>query len=367
MRILYVEPFEAGSHAAFTKVLTEGIDAEWTVLTLPGRHWKWRMRGAAPYFALAHADVLAREVDLLVASSYLALSDLVGLVPSLASTPRVLYFHENQLAFPVREAFTGERDSHFGFTQLTSALAATRCVFNSRYNLESFLSEGERLLSKMPDAVAAGWIERIRARSSVISVPLELPDLDDSGYAPTPRDRRAEGPIIVWNHRWEHDKNPEAFFDALDALRRRSVPFRVAVCGQRFREAPAVFEQARMSLGSRVVHWGYADNRADYHALLGGAHIAVSTSVHEFFGISMLETTHFGARPLVPNRLSYVELFGPEFRFEDEELVDELERLCRGWVAGEFDLRRRRGDLVEPHRSPTVLEQFRLLFQAAAS
>ena len=59
MRVLYIEPFEAGSHAAFTRTLTSAPWAEWTTLTLPGRHWKWRMRGSAAYFARAHADALA--------------------------------------------------------------------------------------------------------------------------------------------------------------------------------------------------------------------------------------------------------------------------------------------------------------------
>ena len=36
MRILYVEPYEGGSHAAFGRVLMRGIAAEWTALTLLG-------------------------------------------------------------------------------------------------------------------------------------------------------------------------------------------------------------------------------------------------------------------------------------------------------------------------------------------
>ncbi|MBV1858386.1 MAG: DUF3524 domain-containing protein [Nannocystaceae bacterium] len=67
MRILYVEPFESGSHAAFSRALTSAISAHWTTLTLPGRHWKWRMRGSAAYFALAHAEALAQPYDLVVA------------------------------------------------------------------------------------------------------------------------------------------------------------------------------------------------------------------------------------------------------------------------------------------------------------
>ena len=40
MRILYLEPFEGGSHAAFGAALREGVDANWVWLSLPARHWK---------------------------------------------------------------------------------------------------------------------------------------------------------------------------------------------------------------------------------------------------------------------------------------------------------------------------------------
>ena len=125
MRILYVEPFESGSHASFTRVLTQAAGVQWTMLTLPGRHWKWRMRGVAPWAALEHGPVLAGAYDLLLASSYVPLAELVGLAPALARLPRILYFHENQLTYPSRGGSRdAERDHHFGFTQLVSALAA---------------------------------------------------------------------------------------------------------------------------------------------------------------------------------------------------------------------------------------------------
>ena len=48
-----------------------------------------------------------------------------------------------------------------------SALAATRCAFNSEYNLESFCSEVEALLRRMPDAKPRDWVKHIRAKSEV--------------------------------------------------------------------------------------------------------------------------------------------------------------------------------------------------------
>ena len=354
MRILYLEPFNSGSHAAFTEALTQGIDAEWTPLLLPGRHWKWRARGSAAYFAQKHADLLSRPYDLLFASATLPLADLLALQPQLASIPSLFYFHENQLAYPVQEAFSGERDIHFGFTQMVSALAATRCAFNSRWNMTSFIAEARALLRRMPDAIPPGWVEAIEARSGVLPLPLDLPELPP-GLFPPPRPGQ-EGPIILWNHRWEYDKAPEAFFAALKALVEADIPFRVIVCGQRFRKAPRVFAEARAWLGARVVHWGYAEGLAGYHGLLARADIAVSTAIHEFFGVSMIEATHFGARPLVPDRLAYPEVFPPEDRYDTQaDLVRTLTELCGQYQQGQT-LRADRRHLTRPYTERSLGE-----------
>lgn len=401
MRIAYIEPFNGGSHQSFGRTLTGRIDADWRPLTLPGRHWKWRMRGSGVWFAHIGA-AFDPPPDLLFASSYLPLADLLALRPALAMVPRILYFHENQLAFPVRGR-PAERDNHFGFTQLVSARAATRCVFNSRWNRDSFLEAGAALLRRLPDGVPAGWIDGIAARSVILPVPLDLPGLypgdgicdgiDDTedGINNTADDTtddiggiidgmrhgidgmtddmhaidRTRGPLIVWNHRWEHDKAPGAFFEALCALADRGLPFRLAVCGQRFRKAPAVFAEARERLSDRIAHWGHLPSRAAYHRLLARCDLAVSTAIHEFFGISMLEATWFGARPVVPDRLSYPEIFPDDCRYPEGALVETLSALCRRFVAGE-SLRADRRAWVRPY-GPALIERYRALFEEWAA
>jgi glycosyltransferase involved in cell wall biosynthesis len=364
MRILYVEPFHGGSHAAFGRVLMTALPAQWTKVTLPGRHWKWRMRGGAVYAALERKAELAAPHDLLLASSYLPLAELVGLVPALAAVPRILYFHENQLAYPHRDGAADERDHHFGFTQLVSALAATRCLFNSRHNLDSFLAHGEALLARMPDAVPRGFIETIRARSEVLPVPLDVPDRPPTLNAPD-REERRRGPIILWNHRWEHDKDPDAFFDVLFELADRGVAFRLAVCGERFSRWPPVFDEAARRLVDRVVHFGFLPDRAAYESLLSRAHIAVSTAAHEFFGVAMLEAVHFGARPLVPDRLAYPELFESAFRYRDRaELVRTLTALCGAFVVGDDDLRADRRAITSPFMAAEVAPRYARCFDS---
>jgi glycosyltransferase involved in cell wall biosynthesis len=240
---------------------------------------------------------------------------------------------------------------HYGFTQLVSALAADLCLFNSDYNLASFLDAGADLLARMPDAVPSGWIDRIRARSEVCSFPIDLPDApppahDDPG--------RASGPVLLWNHRWEHDKDPITFFRALRELEAKAVPFRVIVCGESYRRRPEVFDEALAWLGDRVVHWGFAPSRASYLELLSRADVAVSTARHEFFGVSALEATHLGACPLVPDRLAYRELFPEAHRYRDDELAPRLTELCQAHAHG-TSLRADRREITGPHLSDRVI------------
>jgi len=352
MRILYVEPFQGGSHAAFSRALMGAVDAEWTALTLPGRHWKWRMRGSAAYFALAHAQTLAEPHDLVVASSYVPLAELVALAPALSGVPRVLYFHENQLAFPTLGP-QQPRDHHFGFTQLVSALAADRCVFNSAYNRDSFLEAAGALLRRMPDAVPKGWVETIAARSSVLGVPMPL-----TAEPVVPAAGHPDGPLLLWNHRWEHDKNPRTALEGLAALAAQGIPFRIAICGQRFGRAPEVFEALESRLRPRAVQWGHATPEV-YRTLLDTADVVLSTAHHEFFGVSVMEAVHHGARPLVPDRLAYRELWPEAFRYRDD---DAFVPALRELLTSNAVLRADRRQLTTPFSVQALAPRFAALF-----
>lgn len=361
MKVVYVEPFDGGSHKRLTDRLTAAPFAEWTTLTWSAHHWKWRMRSAAVLAMLEHRAAFAGQ-DLVFASSFVPLAELVGLLPELQAIPRVLYFHENQLAYP-SDGEPDVRDLHYGVTQMVSGLAATRCVFNSAYNRDSFLEQAERLLARMPKPRGRGWVAQLRERSEILPLPLELPREPVKLDPPTPAERQA-GPIIGWNHRWEHDKNPELFFETLFALQAEGLPFRVIVLGERFAKAPPIFASAARRLGDRVLHIGYAPSRVDYLALLARCHIAVSTARHEFFGIAMLEATHLGAMPVVPNALAYPERFPAEFRYAGPaDLRQRLATLIAAFVSGRSSLRASRRELTAAVQADVVLPRYRALFE----
>jgi len=76
-----------------------------------------------------------------------------------------------------------------------------------------------------------------------------------------------------------------------------------------------------------VVHFGYAD-AAQYKALLRRADVVVSTALHEFFGIAVVEAIYCGCYPVLPHRLSYPEIIPPPYHtsclYEDLGLLARL-------------------------------------------
>jgi len=304
LNILAIEPYYGGSHKAFLDGYAAHSRHRVELLTMPARKWKWRMRGAA----LRLAEMLpASGVDAILASDYLDLAALAGLRPCLMSTvPKAVYFHENQLTYPLPDE--DERDYHYGFTNITTCLAADRVIFNSRYHLESFLEAADKLIRRMPDCLPEGVPERIRERSAVIPVGVDLDSIDRLRADAAPR----SGPLrILWNHRWEFDKGPEAFFDAMARLEEEGGAFELAVVGQEFRVRPPVFDRARERFAPRLRAFGYVESREDYLRLLLESDVVVSTASHEFFGIAVVEAVYAGCVPLLPDGLSYREILPP--------------------------------------------------------
>ena len=307
LRILALEPYYGGSHQAFLDGWRDHSRHAVGLVTMPARKWKWRMRGAA----LTMGELLRdgrEEFDLLFVSDFVDLAALVGLQPHLlARCPRLAYFHENQLTYPVPSE--EERDYQYAFTNLTTCLAADRVLFNSRYHMESFLEGAGRLLARMPDFVPDWAPDRIRRRSEVLPVGVDLASIDRE----RPHAAARSGPLtILWNHRWEYDKGADEFFELMMELDGEGREFRLAVTGQSFRAAPAVFEEARVRLAHRLVHFGYVLSHAEYCRLLCECDVVVSTAIHEFFGIAVVEALYAGCAPLLPNRLSYPELLPAE-------------------------------------------------------
>lgn len=308
MRICLLEPYDTGSHGAWMRGYAAYSRHMLTCLALDGHFWKWRMHGGAVTLARRYREQ-GVEADLLLASDMLDLSTFRALTRHLtARVPAALYMHENQLTYPLRPG--EKRDLHYGFINYVSMLCAERILFNSEYHLCSWFEELPRLLKHFPDYNELASINELRARSSVLPLGLDLRPLD--AYRPTVA---KSGPaVILWNHRWEYDKNPEAFLSALYALLEHGLEFRVVLLGEVFVNVPPEFIKARERLGSRIIQFGYVDSRADYARWLWQSDIVVSTAIHEFFGVALVEALYCGCFPVLPNRLSYPQFIPPAYR-----------------------------------------------------
>ena len=88
MRILLLSAYDAVSHARWRRSLTSGIDAEWTVLTLPPRHFSWRVRGNALTWWGQERTVLDQPWDHLLCTSMVDLAALRRTMEIYSKTTR---------------------------------------------------------------------------------------------------------------------------------------------------------------------------------------------------------------------------------------------------------------------------------------
>lgn len=320
LRVLVLEPYYGGSHRAVLDGLLERLDIDHDLLVLPARKWKWRMRGAAITMAeqtrVLHAQ--GRRWDLIYASTFVNLAEFYGLAGSaVAGVPSIVYFHENQLVYPNRHE--AEWDFQFPLTNITSALTATICLFNTAWTRDTFLAEIPGFLGRFPDHHPRGVVEAIAPNCSVIAPPFSTAEFDAALPDSVAGAPRGERPRIVWPHRWEHDKNPDQFFRAVSALADEGLDFEVAVAGQAFRDVPESIARAQEHLGERLVHIGEPEGRQAYARLLARSDIAVSTARNEFFGLAMIEAAYAGCCPVVPDALAYRELYPRHMRYRGDD------------------------------------------------
>lgn len=326
--ILMIEPFFSGSHASWIKQYEECSCHNIRILSMKGQFWKWRMYGGAVTLAQEFLS-LDFEPDVILASDMLDLTTFLSLVRKKLkpSTPVAVYFHENQLTYPWKEDGRDkelQRDINYGFMNYTTALASDHVFFNSHYNMNSFYETLEKLLKKMPDYRHTGVVDSLYKKSHVLPIGMNLKNIDAGDKTIYTEDL----PLILWNHRWEFDKNPDDFFNALFLLREEGLRFRVAILGESYKNSPGIFKKAFEILDEDIVKTGYLSGH-EYASWLLASDILPVTSNHDFFGISIMEAIYSGSYPILPKRLTYPDLYNlhenPELFYEDfDELVDKL-------------------------------------------
>lgn len=337
MRVLLLSAYDADSHKRWRRGLVAALpEWEWTVLTLPPRYFSWRIRGNSLSWGRGEAaEILRRPWDLILATSMTDLAALRGLVPDIAAVPTAVYFHENQFAYPVSEnAFSSIEPQ---LLNIYTALSGDLLLFNSGYNRRTLLAGAAALLKRFPDQVPPDICDEIERKSQVLPVPLEsklLAAPPDSCPAFTwNRDGERESPgrrfpapdclKIVWNGRHEYDKGPDRLLAVLRRLEHSGLDYRIAVVGQQFRSSPKELAVIQSQFSHRLARFGYLESAEAYRACLQSADIVLSTAIHEFQGLAVLEAIAAACLPVLPDRQVYPELVPREFLYRSCDDISE--------------------------------------------
>ncbi len=298
--ILLLSAYRSSSHAAWANWLTETFtEYNWIKLELPGRYFRWRIRGNPLSWLNTLADT---KPDLILATSMVDLSTIKGLHPQLSHIPCVYYFHENQFAYPTSQQQHASVDPQM--VQLYGALSADKCLFNSAYNQHSFLHGVDTLLKKLPDEVPKNIVTRLKNKSEILPVAISK----------IKKSNQKNPQLILWNHRWEYDKAPDVFVDALTQLDKTGIDFQLALLGDRADKKPANLLKIEKYFHHRIIVNGKV-SKQEYIKTLSLASIVVSTAIHEFQGLSILEAVTAGAVPIVPDDLCYKEQYADIYRY----------------------------------------------------
>ncbi|MFW2383609.1 MAG: tRNA-queuosine alpha-mannosyltransferase domain-containing protein [Acidimicrobiales bacterium] len=313
MKVVVCEPWLGGSHGAWAAGLAHHSAHDVTVIGLPDRAWRWRLRASAPW--LAEQIQRHGSPDLVIASSLTDASVLRALIGLDASM--VLYMHESQAAYP-----TGEWDLDSATRNWQSMLAVDEVWFNSAFHLDVALEEVERLQAAMPTeqrVTTVGWIEE---KSRVV-----YPGVDLTWIEPKPA--RSGPPVILWPHRWNGDKNPQVFERAVQRLTAAGLDFGLVLAGTDSKPPSEVRQRMIDHLDDHVLAVGPFDIE-EYRRWVLESDIVVSCTGHEFFGIAVVEALAAGCRPVLPNGFSYPEIVtGQVELYEPSSFGSALERAVR--------------------------------------
>ncbi|MEM8925066.1 MAG: DUF3524 domain-containing protein [Actinomycetota bacterium] len=306
LKLLIVEPWFDGSHRRWAEGYQQASSHDVHVLGLPGELWRWRLRGGAvPLADLIQTWMAANgRPDVLMVSGLVDVSQLLGLTRRhLNGTPVVVYQHESQLLYPTQSAVDQDSALH----NWLSWLAADEVWFNSPFHMYGVIERLEPWLEQLPDKSHLPKVDEVTKKFVVEPVGVDVQGIRNLPEVPVP----PGPPVILWPHRWEADKDPEAFGNALMKVAQAGHEFGLILAG----EDPAGFsgsaDEARQRIaqafGARVLAVGPFDH-ARYRMALARADIVVSCAKHEFFGIAVVEAIAAGCVPVLPRALSYPDL-----------------------------------------------------------
>lgn len=333
MNIFFLEAYYSGSHAYFCDELTWALsqrdlyrhknkEVQIFKFTLPGRHWRARLQ-------LSHIELAAKinqdyqkqdipAADIIITTSLTDNAALKGLLhQDFSKAFFIHYMHENQMGYPLDKDNPAFKKDHL-FAQhvypsyhLNQALACDSLIFNSHFHQKSFMELLRSFLKGHPVENHNELLESIKMKTVIIPIGLQFPNPDSSAYNKNLLPFHKRPKRLLWNHRWEYDKNPRGFFKKVAKLIEAWPHLEVSLLGQGNLEHDD-FLQFKKDYGSNIIQYGGFPERKHYFKELENCRLLPVTSNHDFLGLATLEAIIYGVVPLLPNRLVYPELIPQE-------------------------------------------------------
>lgn len=176
----------------------------------------------------------------------------------------------------------------------------------------------QKFLSKRLNRVF--WQDWSAKRIHVTGYPIRMSEMPELNIEPREN-------IIIFSHRWDREKRPNDFVNAMQILWKERQDFRV------------VIPQARGTLKSndpqllRIldnVSFPYeikdGSNKQVYYGELNKARVFVSTTIEEGFGYCLVESMAMGVHPVVRNDFSHPEIVKNEGSLFND--LSECVQLC---------------------------------------
>jgi len=319
--VYLIDPYYADSHRYWADQLVNNLNARVRIFQRSPVNWKWRMEGGAIDLA-KEINQIDNIPETFLVTDYLNLSLFKCLLESRFLESRfVIYMHENQLTYPFSEKDSDvikNRDSHYGFINYTSCLVADAIIFNSQYHQTVFFDALHTLSQRLPDSLD---INLLKNKSQVIPLTINTENFKIKlSKSNTTKN-------IIWNHRWDYDKRPDVFLDSMVQLKENNLKFNLILLGRIDKQTQKQYANQFEKLKESIIHFGFAESRNEYLNLLAKGNIIISTSIHDFFGLSVLEGIYAGCRPVLPHDLAYPELVDP--KLHDEVFYDRNELISK--------------------------------------
>ncbi len=308
LNIVLIEPFFTGSHKAWAEGYKKNSNHNLSIISLKGIYWKWRMHGGAITLAKMFNQHIKNNghPDLIMVTDMLNLPVFESFA-NIEDLPVISFFHENQLTYPWSTQDRDKeknRDHHYGFINYTTALRSDTIMFNSNFHKNSFICALRQFLKQFPDHNELSNVNIIEKKSIVSYLGLDLKKFDDYKIR-----KNNNIPIILWNNRWEYDKNPYDFFKCLKKIKNENIKFKLVIIGEEFDTEMEVFTDARRFFSDEIIHMGYCDSFTEYATWLWKSDVLPITINQDFFGASIMEAVYCEVYPILPKKLTYPELF----------------------------------------------------------